>query len=188
MFQLGRGRTHLVPENSTDEDRERRWTLWIRRMATGDTDAFSAFYDESSSIVFSFVLKILHDREDAEDALVEIYNRARRQAASFDVHRQDPLVWLIQIARDIATKQVPRAGPFVHSAPDPYQHKRIVAVSAAAELSAEERSIIEMTYMSKLSAVEVADLLEMPTEYVRRQIVSAMRKLRAAAATQGRQS
>jgi len=156
-------------------------------MATGDIEAFSAFYDESSPIVFSFVLRILHDREGSEDALVEIYDRARRQAASFDMQRQGPLVWLITIARDIATNRL-RAGPVVHSAPDPYEHKRIVAVSAAAMLSGEERSIIEMTYMGQLSAVEVANLLGMSTEYVRRQIVSALRKLRSASATQCRQS
>jgi len=178
-LQFGRPHPDSLPERNTDADRERRWRDWIERIANGDTEALAALYDESSPVIFSFVLKIVRDRERAEDALVAIYVRAQRLAVSFNSHWQGPLVWLITIAREIATARLRTAVPVADRGPDLFQYKRVCADSALAKLSDEERSIIEMTYMGAFSTVEVAGVLEVSTQYVQQKIVSALRKLRA---------
>ena len=158
VSEFWRARLGFVPDQNAEEDRERRWADWIKRIATGDTEALAALYDESSPIIFSLVLKILGDRECAEDALVAIYDHARRRAASFNTHWQGPLVWLITMARDNPTARRRTAVPAQDRQHDLFPYKRTRANLAVAKLSDEERSIIEMTYMGGLSAVEVAGL------------------------------
>src|SRR5687767_2826709 len=91
-----------VVGQDADADRDRRWAILIERMARGDIDALSTLYDESSTVIFGLVLEILHERQIAEDVLVEIYDQARREALTFDERRQAPIDWLITLARNAA--------------------------------------------------------------------------------------
>jgi len=51
---------------------------------------------------FGLVLRILNDRETAEEVLLDIYTQVWRQAASYDHQRGTPLAWLMTIARSRA--------------------------------------------------------------------------------------
>jgi RNA polymerase sigma factor (sigma-70 family) len=65
---------------------------------------------------------------------------------------------------------------------NPFEQRRQFAEQALAELPADQRCILEMTYLGGLTVGEIARLLAVSHEYVARQIVFGMRKLRSHAA------
>jgi DNA-directed RNA polymerase specialized sigma24 family protein len=155
-------RTAATRRVEIETDQNRRWAAWIRCIADGDMDALAAFYDESSRLVFSLVLHILQDRETADETLIGIYHRVRQEAHMFADRDEIASVWLITLARNAAVQRLRAAS------------------DARFELfkQREHQSIIQMTYFGGFTAEEVADLMGLSLEYVRRQIVVAMNKLR----------
>lgn len=177
MIKLGeRIRHFFVRQQDVDSDRDGRHAAWIQRMAAGDMDALSALYDETSPVLFGFARQILHERESAEEALVEIYECARREASRFEPGRMSPIDWLVTVARTVAVtrRQTAKSTPS-----PPFKHKRQIANAAVARLSDEQHAILDMTYLGGFTAGEVANVLELPVNYVKEQIVLAMQKLRA---------
>jgi len=165
-------------EENLERDREVRWAIWLRTMAQGDLQALSSLYDESSALLLGLVLRILRDRKAAEEALVEIYERAQCQAAGFDGRDQKPSVWLINLARNLAVDRLRRNGAPANRAPDIFKHRHQTDDIAVQRLPKEQRSILEMTYLDGFTAGDVAASLDVSTEYVRGQIVLALRKLK----------
>ena len=157
-----------------EAERDRRWAGWIRRMAKGDTEALAALYDESATMLFGLVLQILSSRQRAEDTLLDIYNHARQNARKFDPRKQTALDWLIALSRDLAIERLRS----VSSIADTFNQKRDLANLALAELSEEQRCILEMTYLGGLTADEVAAQLAASRAYVTKQIVFGLKKLK----------
>jgi RNA polymerase sigma-70 factor (ECF subfamily) len=147
-------------------------------MAQGDVQALSFLYDESSALLFGLVLRILRDHKAAEEALVEIYERIRCEAAGFDGRDQKPSVWLINLARNFAVARLRRNRASTSRAPDIFKHRHHADDIAVHGLPNVQRSILEMTYLDGFTAGDVAASLDVSTEYVKGQIVLALRQLR----------
>lgn len=88
----------------------------LARVADGDRDAFEALYRASASRLLGICLRVLHDRDEAEDALQEVYVRVWRKAGQFDAARAGASTWLATIARNTAIDRL-RARPQVQLAP-----------------------------------------------------------------------
>jgi RNA polymerase sigma-70 factor (ECF subfamily) len=56
----------------------------LRGAAAGDRRSFARLYDETSPSVFGILLRMLADRERAEEVAQEVYLQAWRTAGSFD--------------------------------------------------------------------------------------------------------
>src|SRR5689334_7659267 len=65
----------------------------VTDMAAVRENALAKFYDATSSVTFGLVLRILGDTAVAEEALVDIYDQAYRQASTYDRARYSPIVW-----------------------------------------------------------------------------------------------
>jgi RNA polymerase sigma factor (sigma-70 family) len=74
----------------------------LQRVALGDQSAFAELYRSTSSKVFGVILRMLHDRSEAEDVLQEVYTTAWRRADSFDPSRGGALTWLMTLGRNRA--------------------------------------------------------------------------------------
>src|SRR4029453_17794639 len=178
MIGLHRKPDIAVVGHNADADRDRRWSLWVARIAKGDLDCLSFLYDESSTVIFTLILEILHDREAAEDTLAKIYDHARSTASTFDARRQTALDWLIALARKFAIERLRLNNPPPSSTAmrDMFKQRRHLASIALAVLSEEQRPILEMTYMGGLPPAEGGDLLNVSPQYVTKQIVQGIRK------------
>lgn len=64
--------------------------------------AFRQLYDATSAKLFGVILRILHERGEAEDVLQEVYTTVWRKAAEFDATRASPITWMATIARNRA--------------------------------------------------------------------------------------
>jgi RNA polymerase sigma-70 factor (ECF subfamily) len=74
----------------------------LRRVAAKDAGALEEVYAATSAKLFGICLRILKDREEAEDALQEVYVKVWRSAAGFDPARASPITWLSTMARNRA--------------------------------------------------------------------------------------
>jgi RNA polymerase sigma factor (sigma-70 family) len=72
----------------------------VRRVAQGDEPALKELFERTSPKLFGICLRILNDKQDAEDALQDVYVSVWRRAASFDADRSSPITWLATIARN----------------------------------------------------------------------------------------
>lgn len=73
--------------------------LLSRAARAGDTQAFALFYDRHAGQVFGLCLRMLGRREEAEDALQEIFLQAWNQAGRYDPAVGAAGGWITVIAR-----------------------------------------------------------------------------------------
>lgn len=72
----------------------------LQRAGRGEKPALEGIYQATSAKLFGICLRILHDRQEAEDVLQEVYVSVWRRAASFDPARASPITWLATLARN----------------------------------------------------------------------------------------
>ena len=101
----------------------------IHAVALGDELALAACYDRYRLILFGLILRILHDREEAEDVLQEVFLQVWRRAGDFDEARGRAFTWLVTIARSRALDRLRSAGS-----------RARLGEEAAQELSAKARA------------------------------------------------
>ncbi len=74
----------------------------IARMAMGDRQALSSLYAATSAKLFGIALRVLDDRQEAEDALQEIFVKVWNNADRYRSNGLSPMTWLITVARNHA--------------------------------------------------------------------------------------
>jgi RNA polymerase sigma-70 factor (ECF subfamily) len=74
----------------------------LRAVANGNREALRSIYDRTSAKLMGICLRILKDRDEAEDVLQEVYVSIWSRAGSFDSAKASPITWLATIARNRA--------------------------------------------------------------------------------------
>lgn len=74
----------------------------IARVALRDRAALSALYGATSAKLFGIALRVLDDRQEAEDALQEIFVKLWHNADRYRSNGLSPMTWLITVARNHA--------------------------------------------------------------------------------------
>ncbi|MCQ0988447.1 sigma-70 family RNA polymerase sigma factor [Jiella marina] len=80
------------------------------RLAAGDESALGELYERTAAKLFGVTLRILHDREEAEDVLHDVYLTVWQRADRFDAGRASPITWLATIARNRSIDRLRRIG------------------------------------------------------------------------------
>lgn len=96
----------------------------LGRAGEGDRAAFRIVYEATSAKLLGVCLRILADRQLAEDVLQDIYLTVWRKADRFDPARASPITWLATIARNRAIDRLRATGG----------DRRTVPVDAAAHV------------------------------------------------------
>ena len=187
-------RSSQVPDNHTqDQD----LASLMARVAVGDLNALASFYDATSARVYSLVLRMVGDTASAEEVLLEVFATMRRQAPAYQQRSCPPLLWVLMIARGLAldkrqSQQRPEPGVeqqgkdessfgFPSFAEDASALAPQAAIlSVLNTLPPEHQVVIELAHYSGASYIEIAELLDLPPETVKRCIYLAMLRLREA--------
>ena len=167
----------------------------MERAAGGDQSAMAQLYDASSARVFGLAMRVLGDRNSAEDAVVEVYAQAWRDASRFDAQRGNARAWLLTIARSRAidilrsrrreppcdpletANEVDSGGPGPEDQSSELQRRNYVR-AALENLHPEQREAIELAYFSDFSHSEIASKLGQPLGTIKSRIRSGMMVLR----------
>lgn len=80
----------------------------VAAMVAGEAAALAALYDRHSRVVFALIVRIIANRETAEDLVQEVFLRVWQQASSFDETRGALRSWLCTIAHNLALNEVRR--------------------------------------------------------------------------------
>ena len=180
----------MVEDDRTEQDRE-----WIRRMASKDADALDAFYTRYNRLAFSLVLRIVSNREDAEDVLMDVFWQVWQQASRYDVSRGKPVAWLLTIARTRAIDRLRSTGRHEVATSDPDKHNDPIAAPAQPDpfvqtdtrkavhealqsLQEQQRIPVEMAYFQGMSHTEIAAALGQPLGTVKDRIRTGIMHLR----------
>jgi RNA polymerase sigma-70 factor (ECF subfamily) len=168
----------------------------IRMMAAGDREAFSRFYDQHASLVYSLIMRIVRAPADAADVLQEVFWEAWQSAGSYDPLRGSPEAWIVTRARSRAIDRVRsirrRTETFVAPLDEglaPSQEApgrdvpgavadRMVVAAALARLPEAQREVITLAYYEGLTQTEIAERLKQPLGTVKTRMRLGLERLR----------
>ena len=164
----------------------------IRRMASKDSDALDAFYERYKRLAFSLVFRIVGNREDAEDVLVDVFWQAWLQAERYDETRGKPIAWILTIARTRALdarRSSTRRNEDLERAPEAVPSGREADAFVEADtrgavrqalggLSEQQRVPLEMAFFQGMSHTEIAAALNQPLGTIKDRIRTGMMHLK----------
>jgi RNA polymerase sigma-70 factor (ECF subfamily) len=175
------------PSKSSDSD-------LLRAVARGDEAALAGIYDRYRLILFGLILRILNDREEAEDVLQEAFLQVWRRANDFNETRGRAFTWLVTIARSRALDRLRSAGSrgrvareAAAVAPDEIgdaadeamrSERATIVRQALAELPEDQRRALLLAYFEGLTQTEIATRLGAPLGTVKTRTRSGMIRLR----------
>ncbi len=168
----------------------------LARLQAGESWAMSVLYDRYARLVFSLALKVLNDREGAEEVVQEVFVKVWRRAGDYRAERGKFSTWLCGITQHHAIDELRRrkvrpaasddesaAAEVVDDGPVPFdravqsiEHQRIA--EALACIPPDQRQPIEMAYFEGLTQQEIADRLRQPLGTVKTRMRLGMQKLK----------
>ena len=168
----------------------------VRRIADGDETALAAFYDRWVQPVYSLVVAILKDADEAEDVVEEAFWQVWQHAASYDASRGTVRTWLLTIGRSRALDRlrsrnrlredaVDDIAELRDPAPDPLldaegTERREMVKRALAMLPNDQRIALELAYFRGMSQSEIGDFLREPLGTIKTRMRLGLQKLRSA--------
>jgi len=166
----------------------------IQSMAKGDESAFNLFHDATKGLLFGLLLRILGHTQTAEEVLYELYEEIRHRAVQFEKHSECQFTWLILIAHRRAIERLCGSGlnaqieiPYkIASKPEPgtvsdsfiniTEQRRLVRAALDA-IPSMQWQIIELTFLSGMTQLEIAMKLGQSPEAVKRGLRYGMLQL-----------
>lgn len=173
----------------------------VAKAKTGDQLAFEKLMTRYRESIFFMVLKMVHNRDDADDLTIEAFSKAFQSIANYSADYAFS-TWLFKIATNncidfirkkrLQTTSIEQSrkgddGEVVPIAvrdhnPDPEEamvkEQRAAKIRAAIEkLNPKYRSLIELRYLDELSYEEIADKLDLPLGTVKAQLFRAKEML-----------
>jgi len=186
----------LQPEPAQEND-----VALLKAITAKDEAALAQLYDRYRVILFGLLMRILNNREEAEDVLQEVFLQVWRKAADFDENRGRPFTWLVTLGRSrgidrlrtlAARERVAEAGArepseeISDAATDAFKsEQRGLVTDALAKLPDEQKRPIMLAYFDGLTQSEIATNLGAPLGTVKTRMRTGMMRLRELLAGQG---
>ena len=186
----------MQPEPAQEND-----VALLKAIAAKDEAALAQLYDRYRVILFGLLMRILNNREEAEDVLQEVFLQVWRKAADFDENRGRPFTWLVTLGRSrgidrlrtlAARERVAEAGArepseeISDAATDAFKsEQRGLVTDALAKLPDEQKRPLMLAYFDGLTQSEIAANLGAPLGTVKTRMRTGMMRLRELLAGQG---
>jgi RNA polymerase sigma-70 factor (ECF subfamily) len=170
----------------------------ITRIAAGDRDAFSRFYDLLAPTAFGLIRRVLRDPEAAAEVLQDVFWQVWREAPRYDPKRGSPEAWLVMRAKTRAIDRLrsirrrdrtfvaPVDESVAQSNDGPAENPAVVAEDrglvqmALAQLPEPQRRVIELAFFEGLTQSEIATRLGEPLGTVKTRARLGLERLRGA--------
>lgn len=167
------------------------------RVGQQDRAALQTLYDRWSPTLLGIALRILHDREEAEEAMQDTFVKLWHRAVDYDAEKSEPFVWCFTIIRSICmdriryrnrqkrdcTKNDSRDEKEI---PEPQFDPQILSSDTIASvrhainsLPDDERRCLELAVFFEYTQREISDELQAPLGTVKHRLRRAMAKLQS---------
>jgi RNA polymerase sigma-70 factor (ECF subfamily) len=166
----------------------------LRRVAAGDRAAFAELYDRTSPQLFGVALRILRQKERAEDVLQECFVAIWQRAGDYDPAKGAAMTWLMTILRHRAIDAVRRGGRQPERLAEPEEALLALAAGPSdsadrgselrslqnclGELGAPQRNAMLMVYAYGLTQEELAARTATPLGTVKSWIRRSLERLK----------
>ena len=163
----------------------------IRAIAQGDKHAMQALFAQHRLRVYRFALRLIDDKDAAEDLVSEVFLEVWRHAGRFE-GRCRVSTWLLAITRNRALSMLRRrqmerldcdeAAVIPDHADDPEtaiqkQQQSAILAHCLTRLSAEHREVIDLVYYHGRSIDEVAAIIRVPPSTVKTRMFYARNRI-----------
>jgi RNA polymerase sigma-70 factor (ECF subfamily) len=182
---VDRGRQYLI---LADED-------LISLVEATDADAFATLYDRHSRAAFSLAYRMMGDREASEDLAQDAFLKVWRNASSYRAERGSVRTWILSIVHNRGIDQLrshasrrrtqdrieasaPRSQPSEAFAETWRNSQRDQVREALSTLPPEQLKILELSYFSGYTHVEISELLRLPLGTVKGRMRLGLKKIR----------
>jgi len=169
----------------------------LAQISSGDESAFARFYDKFAGPLYSMLMKMLGNAQDAEEVLQLAFMQVWNRAGTFQPGRASVFTWLVIITRSKAIDRIrhrqrqsrlieeateemaPEGGELNAEAeklPTSDQHE--IVRNALQQITEEQRIPIEMAFFQGMSQTEIANALSAPLGTIKARIRRGMLRLR----------
>ncbi len=178
------------------DSHESEWKGLVQAIAVGDQRALRELYDRMHALVYTLILRIVHDRRTAEELTLDVFLDIWRSATDYSPAGGPVVGWVMNQARSRSIDRLRHQGRKKRVAPLPDVSELSVEDTAAlrlderqrdrqlreavALLTLNERNAIEMAFFSDCTYAEAAARLQEPPGTVKTRIRSGLEKLRVA--------
>lgn len=159
----------------------------VAKSRQGDVDAYNLLVSRWERRVFNYILRLVGDREDAQDLSQDVFLKAYQNLGKLD----DPsrfAPWLFRIAHNesfsLLRRNRPETGE-VQEPPPPPPGPRMLPVetslavrAALARLSCEQREAVDLKIYQGFKFEEMAEILGCPVSTVKSRLYSALEVLK----------
>lgn len=166
----------------------------VVRVRARDEAALLALYDRYQRLLLALALRIVGDRETAEEVLQDTFVRVWESSGQFDEHRGTVSAWLFGITRNRAIDVLRSAQHRARKreGEELSEHRadggdvaefattRVLVRQALDALPPERRRAIELVYFGGMTHEEAAAALQQPLGTTKGRIRAAMDQLRTA--------
>lgn len=170
-----------------------------RRLKAGDEHALGELYNLVAPWILGLALHILHEEDEAEDVVSDVFVQVWRHIDQHDAGRGPLVPWILSIARNRALDAlrrrrrwwrksarfeqahaadvgaIPPAPPHEAAVPGWPLHREVHAALTA--LSEEQRRVVLLSYFEGLSHREIAQRLHQPLGTVKTRLRAAHQRL-----------
>ncbi len=181
----------MNPQDSAPD----RLAALLTKTSLGDRLAFAELYESTKSKLFAVSLRIVHERQIAEEVLQDSFVKIWHHAADYAAAKSAPMTWMTAIVRNRSLDIVRRPDLEVAdeedyfatnledespTPPDVLASKRDEAqiVRCMKGLEGEQHKAISMAFFQGLSHSEVAEKLGKPLGTVKTHIRRGLLKLK----------
>ena len=175
----------------------------MQGIAARDRSALNSLYNKYSSTLLTLCSRLLADRSEAEDLLIDVFWELWNRADRYDPARAAPLTYLVMLCRSRAIdrhrsanavkKMPPGMQISVEAAADKgldiadrgervdyadLAEQREIVRAGVRKLSAPQRQTLELAFFEGLSHTEIAEKTNLPLGTVKSHIRSGLIRLR----------
>ena len=195
MTYFGKGALSAVVRNRRRQHLLLADENLISFVGQGDAEAFTILYDRHGRTAFSLAYRVMGERQAAEDLVQDAFLKLWHSATSYRPERGSVRTWLLSIVRNRSIDQLrshasrrrmqdrieasaPRSQPSEAFAETWRNSQRDQVRDALNTLSPPQLKVLELTYFSGYTHVQVSELLDVPLGTIKGRMRLGLKKMR----------
>jgi RNA polymerase sigma-70 factor (ECF subfamily) len=169
----------------------------ILRAGRGEVRAFAEIYDRHAALLLALASRMLRSSGEAQDLVHDVLIEAWQAARDYDAEQSSLRTWLLIRLRSRALDRIGRGARYeairIALRPDASQRvregadaseRRIAVREALAELDADVRDALQLTYFEGLTSAEIAERAGVPVGTVKSRLARGLQRLHSVLASE----